>query len=75
MAYKYEDTDYWVEQILPIQRQVKPFVTVEQCRRAWKLSGKSAAHRRLDELVSRGKAERVLIGGRWHYHILDENNE
>lgn len=71
MAYNYEDTNYWVEKVLPIQLQTKRFVTVDQCREAWGLRGKSAAHNRLKELVRQGKAELVQVGERWHYHICE----
>lgn len=69
--YKYDDVNYWVEVVLPIQEQVKSYVTVDQCREAWGLAGKSATHRRLNELVKRGMAERVLVGNTWHYHIFE----
>lgn len=71
MAYKYDDTKYWIEAVLPIQQQMKPYVTVEQCRVAWGLAGKSATQRRLNELVRRGMAERIRVGNIWHYHLKE----
>ena len=70
-SYRYEDTDYWVDKVLPIQLQTKRYVTVDQCREAWGLRGKSAAHARLKELIKRGQAERIQVGNLYHYHIIE----
>ena len=69
--YRYEDVNQWIKPLLPIQRKVKPYVTVEQCRREWKLKSKSAAHSRLLELIERGMAERVKVANLYHYHIKE----
>lgn len=71
MAYRYEDTDIWVDKLLPIQRANKSYISVDQARKVFKLAGKSAAQARLLELVERGQAERFKIGEIWHYHIKE----
>jgi len=72
MAFRYEDVTQWLKPLLPIQRSVKQFVTVEQCRIAWGLASKGATHNRLQELIKRGMAERVKVGRLYHYHLVEE---
>lgn len=71
MTYRYEDTDQWIVPLLPIQQSTKRYVTVEQCRVAWKLNSKGATQSRLKKLIELGKAELVQVGGLSHYHILE----
>jgi RNA:NAD 2'-phosphotransferase (TPT1/KptA family) len=71
MAYRHEDTNLWVEKLLPIQRGNKSYISVDQARQVFKLAGKSATQARLLELCKRGQAERFKIGEIWHYHIIE----
>lgn len=71
--YRYEDVGLWIKKVLPIQNTMKKYVTVRECMKAWGLYTTSAAHRRLEELVRRGLAEKIVVGKISHYHIKEED--
>ena len=75
MAYRYEDTDRWINKALPVQRKAKKYVTFEQLMVVWNLKSKGAVSHRLTHLLATGKVERFKIGARYHYHFIDEGDK
>jgi len=64
-----------VELVLPIQENMKKYVSIRDCMAAWKLYSTSSARHRLRELVKRGMAEEIKFGNRVRYHIIKGKDE
>lgn len=65
MAYRQEKLDEMANAVLPLQRQIEPYVTVRQAAGMWGMST-TGAYKVLQVMLSRGMVRKV---GKRHYHI------
>jgi predicted transcriptional regulator of viral defense system len=69
--HRKEAIDRWQRDLFKKQEQMKKYITIQQAGEYFGIASTSHVRHMLGILMRHGKAERVKVGLKWHYHIIE----